>query len=242
MTAVTVNGVAVDVTAFETAEAAVGYELLRQRALQLGLAAERASQDGTDTAIEQLLEREVAAEELGEEECRRYYQAHLTEFTSGELVSARHILFQVTPRVLVPALRARAELALAELTRDPSRFEALARGLSNCPSGQHGGNLGQLSRGDTVPEFEQALFNGAYTGVYPQLVRTRFGFHILCVDRREPGRVLPLEIVRDHIAARLSERMSAAALARYVRQLAGSAAVLGIELGETLSGAGGGTS
>jgi peptidyl-prolyl cis-trans isomerase C len=231
MTAPTVNGVAVDVTAFPTAEAAVGHELLRQRAVQLGLASAGASRAAADAAIEQLLEQEVATVAPSEEECRRYYEAHLKEFTSGELVAARHILFQVTPRVHVAALRARAELTLAKLASEPQRFAALAEELSNCPSGQHGGNLGQLGRGDTVPEFEQALFNGAYTGIYPQLVRTRFGFHILCVDRREPGRTLPFAVVQRQILDRLSERMSAGALARYVRQLAAAAAVSGIETG-----------
>jgi peptidyl-prolyl cis-trans isomerase C len=230
MSALTVNGVAVDMTAFPSAEAAVGHELLRQRAVQLGLTPAGGARAAADAAIEQLLQQEVAAAEPSAEECRRYYQAQQQEFTSGELVAARHILFQVTPRVHVPALRARAELTLAQLASEPQRFAVLARELSNCPSGQHGGSLGQLGRGDTVPEFEQALFNGTYTGIYPQLVRTRFGFHILCVERREPGRTLPFELVQSRILDRLSERMRAGALARYVRQLAASAAVSGIEI------------
>ena len=227
MSAVMVNGVGVDATAFPSPEAAAGHELLRQRAVEIGLAADGATGMAIDEAIEQLLEREVAARAPDEEECRRYYEAHPKEFTSGELVFARHILFQVTPRVPVPAIRARAELMLAELGRDSSRFEARAREFSNCPSGQHGGNLGQLGRGDTVPEFELALFNGAYLGIHPQLVKTRFGFHILCVDRREPGRLLPLEAVRDRIAARLRGRIEATALAQYMRRLAASAEVRG---------------
>jgi len=230
MTALTVNGVAVDVNDFPTAEAAVGHELLRQRAVQRGLAMAGASRAAADAAIEQLLQQEVATVAPSDEECRRYYEAHLKEFTSGELVAARHILFQVTQRVHVPALRARAELTLAELAREPQRFAAVAGELSNCPSGRHGGNLGQLGRGDTVPEFEQALFNGAYTGIYPQLVRTRFGFHILCVDRREPGQTLPFGVVQRRIQDQLCQRMSAGALAHFVRQLAASAAVSGIEV------------
>ena len=229
MTAPTVNGVAVDMTAFPTPAAAVGHELLRQRAVQLGLASPGGSRASADAAIEQLLQQEVVTAEPSAAECRRYYEAHLQEFTSGELVAARHILFQVTPRVHVPALRARAELTLAKLASEPQRFAALAGELSNCSSGRHGGSLGQLGRGDTVPEFEQALFNGNYTGIYPQLVKTRFGFHILCVDRREPGRTLPFELVQGQILDRLTKRMTAGALARYVRQLAASAAVSGIE-------------
>ena len=228
MAAVTVNGVAVDVAAFASAEAAVGHEVLRQRAVQIGLAADGAARERVDAAIEQLLEQEVATPAPSEEECRRYYAAHPEEFTSGELVFARHILFQVTSRVPVPALRARAELALAELVREPDRFEALAAELSNCPSGRHGGNLGQLARGETVPEFEVALFNGAYTGLHPQLVRTRFGFHILSVERREPGRLLPFEAVRERIASRLGSRIDATALGQYVRRLAATAQVCGV--------------
>jgi len=230
MTAVVVNGVAVNATEYPSPEAAAGHELLRQRAVELRLAAEDASRAEIDVAIEQLLAREVSVRAPGDEECRRYYEAHPEEFTSGELAFARHILFQVTPRVPVPAIRARAELALADLSRDPSRFEALARELSNCPSSQHGGILGQLGRGDTVPEFERALFNGSYIGLHPQLVKTRFGFHVLSVDRREPGRLLPLEAVRERVVVRLYGRIQATALALYMQRLAASAEVRGAKL------------
>ncbi len=230
MSTVTVNGVAVDATAFPSPEAAAGHELLRQRAVELGLTDEGAETAAITEAIEQLLEREVSARAPDDDECRRYYEAHPEEFTSGDLVFARHILFQVTPRVPVPAIRARAELVLAQLAQDPGRFEALAREYSNCPSGQHGGHLGQLGRGDTVPEFERALFNGAYLGLHPQLVKTRFGFHILSVERREPGRLLPLNAVSDRIAARLRGRNEATALGQYLRRLAASAEVRGARL------------
>jgi peptidyl-prolyl cis-trans isomerase C len=183
-----------------------------------------------DAAIERLLEKEVATPEPGDEECRRYYDAHPAEFASGELAFARHILFQVTPGAPVPAIRAKAELTLAELTKDSSKFEQLARELSNCPSGQQGGNLGQLGRGETVPEFEQALFNGAYTGIYPQLVKTRFGFHVLAVDRRVPGRRIPFEAARAQIAQRLRESVLRKALQQYVSVLAGQTEVCGVDL------------
>jgi peptidyl-prolyl cis-trans isomerase C len=227
---VTINGVAVEARAFASAKAAAVHELLRQRAVALGLAAASDGDEAIERAIERLLEREVATPEATEDESRRYYDAHIDEFRSGELVFARHILFQVTPGAPVPALRAKAELTLAELARDPSRFAGYAHEYSNCPSGQHGGNLGQLQRGETVPEFEQALFNGTYIGIYPQLVKTRFGFHILAVDRREPGRQVPFEAVGDRIAERLRSRAQRTALAQYVMLLAGAADVRGVDL------------
>ena len=232
---ISVNGVVVDAAGRASPEAAAVRELLRQRALAAGLAAGETTGAETDAAIERLLEAEVSTPEPGEEECRRYYDAHPAEITSGELAFARHILFQVTPGAPVPAIRAKAELTLAELAKDASKFEQFARELSNCPSGQQGGNLGQLGRGETVPEFEQALFNGAYTGIYPQLVKTRFGFHVLAVDRREAGRRLPFEATRPRIAQRLRERVLHKALQQYIRLLAAQANIAGVDLGAAQS-------
>src|SRR5690606_12509921 len=139
-------------------------------------------------AIEALLEREVVTPEPGEDEMRRYYEGHPSEFRSNDLVNARHILFQVTPGVNVPQIRERAEASLNILLREPGRFAELAKELSNCPSGEQGGILGQIGRGDTVPEFEAALFASTRIGVSRDLVRTRFGFHIIAVDQRFPGK------------------------------------------------------
>jgi peptidyl-prolyl cis-trans isomerase C len=220
----------VDAAGHASPQAAAVRELLRQRAVAAGMSAPDAPAHEADAAIERLLEKEVVTPEPGDDECRRYYDAHPAEFASGELAFARHILFQVTPGAPVPAIRAKAELTLAELAKNPSQFEPLARELSNCPSGGQGGNLGQLGRGETVPEFDQALFNGAYTGIYPQLVKTRFGFHVLAVDRREPGRPLPFEAARTRIAQRLRSRVLNKALEQYVRLLAGEAAIEGVDL------------
>ncbi|WP_296710255.1 peptidylprolyl isomerase [Rhodoblastus sp.] len=134
-------------------------EQLRQRAVAVKLL-DGAEKDEAeiDNAIEGLLAREVVTPAPTDEERRRYYEKHPHESICGDLVHARHILFQVTPLTAVPKVRARAEAALNELLRDPERFAAMAAELSNCSSGRHGGNLGQIGPGDVVPEFEQALF------------------------------------------------------------------------------------
>ncbi len=225
----TVNGKVVDGRDYPSPEAAISRELLRQRALTLGLLGETADPEDIDRAADVILDREVIVPTPTREECLRYYEGHPDDFTSGELAFARHILFQVTPGVPVPALRAKAELLLAALIRAPEEFDRLARENSNCPSGSHGGVLGQLGRGETVPEFDLALFNGGYIGVYPQLLRTRFGFHILAVDRREPGQRIPFHLVRERIAAHLGEKAQRAALVQYVRRLAGAAKIIGID-------------
>jgi peptidyl-prolyl cis-trans isomerase C len=146
-------------------------------------------------------------------------------------VLARHILFQITPGAPVARVRARAEETLAELMRQPERFAELARALSNCPSGQHGGNLGQIGRGGTVPEFERELFATGPTGLLGRLVRTRFGFHIVAIDHRILGGPVPFEAVRPKIAERLQGGVQEKALRHYVAILAGQAEVIGVDLG-----------
>jgi peptidyl-prolyl cis-trans isomerase C len=213
-------------------------ELMLQRAgelgmLDAGLPRERvafASRADEDAVIDALIEAEVCAPKPGERECRRYFDAHPEQFTSGELVEARHILFAVTVGTPVPPLRALAERTLGELESDPSRFAERARELSNCPSGAQGGSLGQFGRGQMVPEFDKALFGGSTVGVLPQLVTTRYGFHIVEVVRRVPGRALPFEHVEARIAGFLAVASEARALAQYVKVLAGRARIAGVEL------------
>lgn len=226
-----VNGVAVSVDSGASAELAAARELLRQRAVEIGLLEPPMEDEAkVSTAIESLLEREVVTPMPTEAECRRYYEQNSADFESGDLVHARHILFQVTPRVNIPEIRARAEDALNTLLREPERFGAMARELSNCPSGQQDGNLGQVGRGDTVPEFEKALFKFGVSGILRELVKTRYGFHIVAVDQRIPGRRLPFEIVYDQIATRLRTQVEESALRQYVSVLAGRAEIEGADL------------
>jgi peptidyl-prolyl cis-trans isomerase C len=231
---VSVNGVEVTARPEASDELAAARELLRQRAVAVGILDAASTEEGSvDQAIEALLAREVATPTPTEEECRRYYDAHAREFDSGDLVHARHILFQVTPSVRIPEIRARAEQALNELLREPERFAAMAAEMSNCPSGQHGGNLGQIGRGDTVPEFEKALFRLGPTGLLRELVKTRHGFHIVAVDQRIPGERLPFDVVKDEIAERLRVMVEEKALRQYIGVLAGKAEVRGADLNGT---------
>lgn len=227
---ISVNGVAVEPSGWPSPRLAAVRELLRQRAVKLGLLDDAAAGDEVTEGIERLIEREVKIPVPTEEECRRFYDSHPELFRSGDLVFVRHILFQVTPGMPLHLVRAKAEETLQRVATKPDDFETCAKTLSNCPSGQHGGNLGQIGRDDTVPEFEEALFADGWIGILPRLVKTRFGFHIVSIDRRVDGRTLPFDVAQQRIAERLSARVQQVALGQYVRLLAGDAEVQGVEL------------
>jgi peptidyl-prolyl cis-trans isomerase C len=233
--AISVNGIAIDPEGAPSPELATVRELLRQRAAAVGLLAREADEDETTAAIDALLDREVTTPTPGEEECRRFYEAHPEMFRSGDLVFVRHILFQVTPGSPLDLIRREAEQTLAQVIAAPEEFEVCALTLSNCPSGRQGGNLGQIGRGEMVPEFDQALFADGWIGVLPRLVKTRYGFHIVSIDQRVEGRLLPFEAARERIAERLTERVQEVALRQYVRLLAGQAEIEGVELDAALT-------
>lgn len=209
-------------------EALVLRQVLLHASRQAGLAAANASEE--DAVIERLLAQEVTAPNPTEDECRRYYEQHAERFRSGDLVEASHILFQVTEKTPLDALRNKAEDILRRVLDDPASFEQCARDYSNCPSGEMGGNLGQLNRGQTVPEFERAVFALPSGAIAQHLLETRFGLHIVRVERKVEGAQLPFAMVQDSIARFLADYAKTKATRQYLELLVGQADIQGIEM------------
>ncbi len=218
-------------------------ELLRQRAIELGLLAdddptprEGAVSEAASAAIEALIARELAGPDPDEAACRRHYAANARHYAEGERLQLRHVLFAVTPGVDVGLLRQRAEGHLIRLrASDMAAFNQAAKELSNCPSGVDGGRLGWLTAADCAPEFARELFGRSEIGVLPTLVHSRFGLHIVAVDAREPGRLPAFEQVREAVAQRMRQLHQISALRQYLQTLAADARLQGVELQQASS-------
>lgn len=217
-------------------------ELLRQAAIVKGLlqdsdaqATDGALTEDATTAIEALLEQELAIPEPSEEACRRHHAAQQAIYSTGERVNVRHILFAVTQGVDVVSLRNRAETTLLDVrchdgSNAEDRFAQAANTLSNCPSGAEGGDLRWLTAADCAPEFAKELFGHVEVGVLPRLVHSRFGLHVVEVLEREPGLEQPYEAVTGAVAMSLRQKTYVTALRQYLRLLAGAALLEGVDL------------
>jgi peptidyl-prolyl cis-trans isomerase C len=186
--------------------------------------------DEDEDRIDTLLALQVQIPKVDEAACKTWYRNNLADYSSGELVEARHILFQVTPTASLELLRATGEAVLEELKVHPERFAELAAEYSNCSSGKVGGSLGQLSRGQAVPEFEELVFRMGEGELAGRLLETRFGLHIVQVLRRIEGEPLPFEAVKNEIAAYLDRQSSQRAIHQYLHILVGLADIEGVEL------------
>ena len=237
---VALNGVHETLTLQELRQRACT-ELLRQAAQCAGLldAADAPTADGVISeaaaaAIDALLEQQLRLPEPTEDACRRHHAAHESAYRIGERVRVRHILFAVTPGVDVAALRKQAEPVFLDVRCHDGgasdRFAEAARKWSNCPSGEHGGDLGWLEAEDCAPEFARELFGRSEVGVLPRLVHSRFGLHVVEVLERKAGALPSFDSVRGAVAMALKQQAWVTALRQYLLVLAGDAAVEGVEL------------
>jgi len=214
-------------------------ELLLQEARRSGVDThalsdgEGRTETAEEAAIRALVELQVAIPTPDEAACQRYYQHNRKRFRSADLHEAAHILIPAHPRddEAYRAARREAE-ALALVLRDaPDRFSALALAHSACPSKTVGGNLGQLSAGSTTPEFGTPL--AAMMPGDMQLVASRFGHHIVRLDRKIEGCEFPFEQVKDRIADYLVDRARHTAIAQFVARLAARADINGVSFPTT---------
>lgn len=222
----------------KAARALVIRELLLQRAQTIGVTPEPISDEAgrretdDEAIIRAVVEREVAVPEPDEATCLRYYGKNSARFRSPDIYEASHILFAALPsdREAYAQARAAAAAVLATLQENPESFAMLAQAYSRCPSAAQGGNLGQITTGQTTPEFEQALIALAPGELCAEPVMTRYGFHIVRLDRKHEGRRLPYDTVLTRIADYLRESVRRRADAQYIARLVSAARIEGIEL------------
>lgn len=82
------------------------------------------------------------------------------------------------------AAKAKAENIMKKVT--VNNFADTAKAESDCPSASRGGDLDWFGKGQMVPEFEKAAFEGKVGEIYPEVVGTQFGQHIIYVtDKNE---------------------------------------------------------
>jgi peptidyl-prolyl cis-trans isomerase C len=190
----------------------------------------RESED--EARIRTLIEQEVTTPEPDEDTCRRYYEQNRRRFRSADLYEAAHILFAASRSDKAAYARAReqATAALAVLKAAPERFGELAAAHSACPSAKQGGNLGQIGIGETTPEFEDALTAMEPGTIRSEPLETRYGVHILRLDRKHEGRELPFALVADRIADYLQESVRRRSTAQYIARLVSRATITGLAL------------
>jgi len=165
--------------------------------------------------VEQARSKKLRELKVSRREVEQFYKSYKDSLPAmQETVDISHVLMQV--RASEPARQEgyeKAEMVMAKL-KNGEKFEELAKQYSSDPaSAKRGGDLGTISRGDFVPEFETAAYN-LQNGEISDIVETQFGYHIIQMIERKGEKihtrhiliqVMPTEDDEKQIVSELSE-------------------------------------
>ena len=159
-----------------------------------------------------------------DEEARKYYDAHLKEFTTTPTVTLREILVATAgdPKALNVAADEAAQAKIAEIrkraTAGGESFDKLAAEESDSASKANAGLIGPLSVTDISPELRK-LIEAMKAGDVSEPVRTTRGYQILKLESITPTETLTLDKAREQISERVFTDKRKAEFQKYIQKL-----------------------
>jgi peptidyl-prolyl cis-trans isomerase D len=141
---------------------------------------------------------------LTDADVRDAYDSAPERFAIPPTVEARHILIRVAPDAAPEAAEtAREKITdVLKLTRDGKDFAELAKQYSEDSTREQGGALGAFRKEAMIQPFADVAF-GLKPGEISEPVRTRFGWHLIKVEKVNEGRTRGFEEVAPEIANQL---------------------------------------
>ncbi len=125
-----------------------------------------------------------------EEEMKAFYEENKENFAAGESVNASHILVDSEEK---------AKELLVKINAGEISFEDAAHKESSCPSSENGGNLGEFTRGQMVPEFDAAVF-AMQVGEVAGPVQTQFGYHLIKLNAKNDAKTYTYDEIKGRLA------------------------------------------
>ncbi|HXN51814.1 MAG TPA: peptidyl-prolyl cis-trans isomerase [Candidatus Acidoferrum sp.] len=138
--------------------------------------------------------------QISDDELKAQYQQNIQQYQVPNRVHVEHILLMTVSKTdaEVEEIRQKAEDVLQQAKKG-AKFEDLAKKYSEDPGTKDkGGDLGWITQGQTVAEFEKTAF-GLDKGKISDLVKTQYGFHIIKVLEKETAHTKPFDEVKDSI-------------------------------------------
>jgi len=138
---------------------------------------------------------------VSDKEIGSYYKEHSKEFEQKEKVHARHILVKTEDE----ATKIISEMKGLKGDKLKAKFIEEAKAKSTGPSGPKGGDLGFFQQGQMVPEFNDAVFAMNVGTITPKPVQTQFGYHVIYLEEKQPGKTMSLDEAKPFIEQRLKQ-------------------------------------
>ena len=151
---------------------------------------------------------------ISEEDIKVYYDEHSEEFMLRERWRASHILLGTVEE---------AEEIKERLNQGAS-FEELAENRSKDATSKKQGDVGYFSKGQLIPEFENACFE-LEVGRVSDVVKTQFGYHIIKLTDKKSPEVQEFEKVQELIRKELERSQKQRLLEALITDLRNNAKI-----------------
>ena len=152
----------------------------------------------TQSLAQRAMRNAVKDVQATEEEAQKFYDEHKDQFTQPERIHARHILISDDATSADTIAKVQADLKAG------ASFDEEAKKLSTCPSAPQGGDLGEFTKEQMVPEFADAAFALKEPGDISEPVKSPFGWHIIRLEGRTPAQLTPFDEVKGQILQELN--------------------------------------
>jgi peptidyl-prolyl cis-trans isomerase SurA len=183
------------------------------------LASYRASVKG-ELEKNEIINRQVRAKvNIKDEDVERYYKLNSTKYRGEDRARIRHILLALPERPSAEAVQA-AEAKAADLykrIKAGEDFGKLAAQFSDGAGHAEGGDIGWVKRGTLIAGLEDVAFTKLSVGQVSEPFRTSMGIHIVKLEARETGSVLPLSAVAPQIKDELYSKALDERFAKWVK-------------------------
>ena len=206
---------------------------ITQEALVAALSNQGLSYDEYKTQLKEQLERlrlvsqEVRAKiQVSEQELREYYNSHPEKFQKDETLHARQIFFKV-PEGASAAENKRIVATAASVlveARNGKNFAELAKKHSDDASAKDGGDIGTFKKGEMLPEFDTVL-DKLNPGEISEVFTTQSGLHIVQLEGRSQGELVPFEKVKAEVEDTLYKKKSEERFNQWLADLRKSASI-----------------
>lgn len=164
--------------------------------------------------------------EVDEQTLRRFYEQNRQRFSVSKTVRARHILIRLPKAPTAEQeqeARNKADKILVEVKQGKD-FELLAIQNSDCTSNENGGDLGFIKQGYMPHEFDAVAFSLKPSEI-SNVVKTRYGFHIIRIEDSKPESIMDFDKVKNYIAGYLKKDYRQSKIDELVDELKKSAKI-----------------
>ena len=157
-------------------------------------------------------------EDLDDHELRERYDREKEHYRLPERARLREIvILRPENSAEVDAARKKADEITASV-QGGADFAKTATTVSEAGTKEKGGDLGEVNRGELLPDLDKAVFNAAQGAIIGP-IETKSGWHILKVEQRLPSEVPAFESVKDRLRKDASDETFQRDLKAYLDRL-----------------------